>query len=240
MARASSDDPGSKAQGGELGWNERSGLRPRLRPGRLQPPDRRGLRAGAHPLRLPPHPGGGEEARRGEAAGHASPARSPRSWSSGSGPAPWPRPTRRRPLAALQKGTSLATQFPDKKDEDAAVRRAGRAAAGDGHRQLPPHRGDSIPRLGPSPDLQTDAFAADGPGPLPGLYRSGDSLVVAEVTAREKVNDATFAAKKDRAPRARRCASARRELAAVVPRRAAEVGHGAPQRGAGRPRPAEG
>jgi hypothetical protein len=34
------------------------------------------------------------------------------------------------------------------------------------------------------------------PGPLPGVFRSGDAFVVAEVTARQHADDATFQAQK--------------------------------------------
>ena len=102
----------------------------------------------------------------------------------------------KKALAALKKGTPLATQFPDKKDADATSVEPGEQPRAVDTGNFP-RTAASIPRLGPAPDLQKDAFAADGPGPLPGLYRTGDSPVVAEVTAREKVNDATFAAKRD-------------------------------------------
>ncbi|HZX40577.1 MAG TPA: hypothetical protein VFE93_01985, partial [Myxococcaceae bacterium] len=96
---------------------------------------------------------------------------------------------------ALQKGTSLATQFPDQKDKDAQS-----VDPGDHPRAIDtgsfPRTAPSIPRLGPAPDLQAAAFGVDRPGPLPGTYRSGDAFVVAEVTARQKADDAHYQAKK--------------------------------------------
>jgi peptidyl-prolyl cis-trans isomerase D len=97
--------------------------------------------------------------------------------------------------AALLKGTTLATQFPDKKDKDAQS-----VDPGEGPRAIDtgafPKSAATIPRLGAAPELQAAAFAKDGPAPLPGTYRSGDAWVVAEVTARQKADDASFQAKK--------------------------------------------
>ena len=101
----------------------------------------------------------------------------------------------KKAAAALQKGTSLATQFPDKKDKGAES-----VDPGDQPRAIDtgsfPKSAATVPRLGAAPELQAAAFGRDGPGPLPGTYRSGDAFVVAEITARQKANDATFQAKK--------------------------------------------
>jgi hypothetical protein len=59
-----------------------------------------------------------------------------------------------------------------------------------------PKSSAAIPRVGASPDLQAAAFAATGPDPLAGVFRAGDAFVVAEVTARQKADDATFVARK--------------------------------------------
>ena len=101
----------------------------------------------------------------------------------------------KKAAAALQKGTSLATQYPDKKEKDAEsvdpeIGR-GPSIPAASRRPRRPFRG-----LGAAPELQAAAFGRDGPGALPGTYRSGDAFVVAEVTARQKATDATFQAKK--------------------------------------------
>jgi peptidyl-prolyl cis-trans isomerase D len=195
VARASSDDPGSKTKGGELGWNEKTAWVPAFAQAAFNLP----IGEVSEPVLTPFgfHLIQVEEKRPAE--------EKPVSAVSGEIAQILLRRERARALAeadakkalaALQKGTSLATQFPEKKDED----------------DTPPEPGDhpravdtgsfvrtaaSVPKLGPAPDLQAATFAADTPGPLPGLYRAGNALVVAEVTAREKVNDATFAAKKE-------------------------------------------
>lgn len=195
VARASSDDPGSKNKGGELGWNEKTAWVPafaqaafNLPIGEVSEPVLTPF--GFHLIQVEEKKPAEEKpvaAVSGEIAQILLRRERARVLAEADA---------KKALAALQKGTSLATQFPEKKDEDDTP-----AEPGDHPRAIDTgsflRTAASIPRLGPSPDLQTAAFAADGPGPLPGLYRSGNALVVAEVTAREKVNDATFAAKKD-------------------------------------------
>jgi len=194
-ARESSDDPGSKAQGGELGWNEKTAWVPAFSQAAFNLP----IGEVSEPVLTPFgfHLIQVEEKRPAEekpldsVSGEIAQILTKRARARALAEA-----DAKKALAALKAGTSLATQFPDKKEEDATS-----VEPGDTPRAIDtgsfPRTAASIPRLGPAPDLQKDAFAADGPGPLPGVYRSGDALVVAEVTAREKVNDATFAAKKD-------------------------------------------
>src|SRR5262249_28299673 len=101
----------------------------------------------------------------------------------------------KKAAASLLKGVTLATQFPDKKDKDAQA-----VEPGDRPRAIDtgafPKSAATIPRLGAAPELQAAAFAKDGPAPLPGPYRAGDAFVVAEVTDRQKADDAAFQAKK--------------------------------------------
>src|SRR5262249_30766664 len=101
----------------------------------------------------------------------------------------------RKALAALEKGTSLATQFPDKKDKDAESVESGERPRAVGTGSFP-RSAASIRRRGPAPDLQAAAFAADRPGPLPGTYKVGAAIVVAELTDRQKADEASYQAKK--------------------------------------------
>jgi len=195
VARTSSDDEGSKAQGGELGWNERSAWVPAFAQAAFNLP----IGEVSEPV---PTPFGfhliqveekkpAEEKPLDSVAAEIAQILTKRERARALAEA-----DASKALAALKKGTSLATQFLDTKEEDAPALEPGEKPRAIDTGSFA-RTAASIPRLGPSPDLQKDAFAADGPGPLPGLYHSGDALVVAEVTAREKVNDATFAAKKD-------------------------------------------
>ncbi|HET9038122.1 MAG TPA: peptidylprolyl isomerase, partial [Myxococcaceae bacterium] len=101
----------------------------------------------------------------------------------------------KKSAAALQQGTALATQFPDKKDQDAqAVEPADRPRALDTGSF--PKSSPSIPRLGVAPELHAAGFGMQKPGPLSGVFRSGEAFVVAEVTARQVADEATFLAQK--------------------------------------------
>jgi len=194
VAKESSDDTGSKAQGGELGWNERSNFVPsfgqaafNLKIGEISEPVITPF--GWHIIQV-------EEKKPAEEKPLASVSneiagvllRKERASALAEADA-------KKAAAALQKGTSLATQFPDKKDKDAPT-----VEAGDQPRAFDtgsfPKSSSAIPRVGASADLHAAAFAATGPGPLAGVFKAGDAFVVAEVTAREKADDATFQAKK--------------------------------------------
>jgi len=194
VAKESSDDPGSKAQGGELGWNERSAFVPsfaqaafNLKVGELSEPVITPF--GWHLLLV-------EEKKPPEEKPLASVSneiaqvllKKERAMALAEADA-------KKAAAALQKGVSLATQFPDKKDKDAQA-----VEPGDRPRAIDtgafPKSASTIPRLGAAPELQAAAFGKNGPGPLPGTFRAGDAWVVAEVTARQKADDTTFQAKK--------------------------------------------
>ncbi len=194
VAKESSDDPGSKAQGGELGWNERSAFVPsfaqaafNLKVGELSEPVITPF--GWHLLlveeKKPP-----EENPLASVSGEIAQVllRKERAMALAEADA-------KKAAAALQKGVSLATQFPDKKDKDATS-----VEPGDRPRAIDtgafPKSATTIPRLGAAPELQAAAFGKDGPGPLHGTFRAGDAWVVAEVTARQKADDATFQARR--------------------------------------------
>lgn len=194
VAKESSDDPGSKAQGGELGWNERSTFVPafaqaafNLKVGELSEPVLTPF--GWHLLQVQEKKPA-EEKPLASVSGEIAQVLVKRQRATALAEA-----DARKAADALRKGSSLATQFPDKKDADAQSLEAGEKPRAVDTGSFP-RTAASIPRLGAAPELQAAAFAADRAGPLPGTYRSGESLVVAEVTAREKADDASYQAKK--------------------------------------------
>jgi peptidyl-prolyl cis-trans isomerase D len=194
VARASSDDTGSKAQGGELGWNERSAWVPafsqaafNLKIGAISEPVLTPF--GWHIIQV-------EERKPAEEKPLASVShdiaaillKRERARTLAEADA-------KKALAALQKGTPLATQYPAKKDEgDQTQDVAGKPQAIDTGNFA--RTAGSIPRMGPAPELQQAAFSGDRPGILPAVYRAGDAFVVASVTDRQKPDEATFQAKK--------------------------------------------
>jgi peptidyl-prolyl cis-trans isomerase D len=194
VARESSDDPGSKGQGGELGWNERGTFVPafaqaafNLPIGELSEPVLTPF--GWHLIQV-------EEKKPAEEKPLASVSNEiAQLLLKRQRAAALAEADAKKAAAALQKGTSLATQFPDKKEGDASSVEPGeRPRAVDTGSFA--RTATAIPRIGPAPDLQAAAFGADKPGPLPGVFKAGDSFVVAEVTAREKADEAAWQAKR--------------------------------------------
>ncbi|RPH66348.1 MAG: peptidylprolyl isomerase [Myxococcaceae bacterium] len=194
VAKESSDDTGSKAQGGELGWNERNTFVPafaqaafNLKIGELSEPVLTPF--GWHLIEVEEKKPA-EEKPLAAVSGEIAQILVKKERASALAEA-----DARKAAAALQKGTTLATQFPDKKDQDAQS-----VEPGDRPRAIDtgsfPKSSSSIPRLGAAPELQAAAFGMQGPGALPGVYRSGDAFVVAEVTVRQHADDATFQAQK--------------------------------------------
>ena len=194
VAKESSDDTGSKAQGGELGWNEKGTFVPafaqaafNLKIGELSEPVLTPF--GWHLIEVQEKKPA-EEKPLAAVSGEIAQILLKKERASALAEA-----DAKKAAAAVQKGTTLATQFPDKKDQDAQA-----VEPGDRPRAIDtgsfPKTASSIPRLGAAPELHAAAFGMQQPGPLPGVFRSGDAFVVAEVTARQLANDATFQATK--------------------------------------------
>src|SRR5678815_3517143 len=173
VAKESSDDTGSKAQGGELGWNERSTFVPafaqaafNLKIGELSEPVLTPF--GWHLIEVEEKKPA-EEKPLAAVSGEIAQVLVKKERASALAEA-----DAKKAAAALQKGTTLATQFPDKKDQDAQS-----VEPGDRPRAIDtgsfPKSSSRIPRLGAAPELQAAAFGMQGPGSLPGVYRSGDA-----------------------------------------------------------------
>jgi peptidyl-prolyl cis-trans isomerase D len=194
VAQASSDDTGSKAQGGELGWNERSAWVPafsqaafNLKIGEISEPVLTPF--GWHIIQV-------EERKPAEEKPLASVShdiaaillKRERARALAEADA-------KKALAALQKGTALATQYPARKEEGDQAQEVGEKPQAIDTGNFARTAG-SIPRVGPAPELQQAAFSADHPGALPAVYRAGDAFVVASVTDRQKPDETTFQARK--------------------------------------------
>jgi peptidyl-prolyl cis-trans isomerase D len=105
-------------------------------------------------------------------------------------------------LARLKAGKPLAEQFPAEPDPKA--RKKGPAAVKLGTLVLRPDETGSfgagarpnVPRIGPQDDLFADALAATGPGVLPKVYDTPAGPVVARVKDRVRPDPAQFAARR--------------------------------------------
>lgn len=104
-------------------------------------------------------------------------------------------------LAAAKSGKQLKELYPAKDPKAKAP--ASKAKPTDEGRQAAAETGpfnsgaEAIPQLGAAPSLMSDVFEAREPGLLPKLYSIGESLVVAEVTQRERPSEAQFDQQKD-------------------------------------------
>ncbi|HMK72514.1 MAG TPA: peptidylprolyl isomerase, partial [Myxococcaceae bacterium] len=194
VARASSEDPGSKEHGGDLGWAERSAFVPEftqaafgLPPGQVSEPVRSPF--GWHLILV-------EEKRPAveRPLVEVSPEiaalllKRERSRALASAEA-------KKALAGLLAGKSLLELYPARKEGEGSFEQAKKPQAVDTgsfsvSRQF-------IPQLGPAPALLAAAAAAEAPRPLPSVYEAGEGFVVAQVTARERATPAAYAAKRE-------------------------------------------
>jgi peptidyl-prolyl cis-trans isomerase D len=101
-------------------------------------------------------------------------------------------------LASVKGGKTIQALFPAEKEGQPALQRfetethpeaveTGSFSAG----------AESVPYLGPAPQLMSAAFAANGPQLLDQVYPAGEGFVVAQVTERQLPDDAKFAEKKE-------------------------------------------
>lgn len=101
-------------------------------------------------------------------------------------------------LASVKGGKSLQTLFPPEKGQQPALLRFETETRPEAvETDSFPASGDSVPHLGPAPQLAQAAFAAQGPEVLDQVFPVGDGFVVAQVTERKKPDDAEFTQKKD-------------------------------------------
>jgi peptidyl-prolyl cis-trans isomerase D len=193
LAREKSEDSGSKARGGDMGWVEKATLPSELaepvfalKPGEVTQPVESPF--GVHLIK----------------AEEKQPAKS-RSLQEASAEIAKTLYTREQALVLARKaadaalaqvkaGKSLATLFPPEKDGQPALLRfetetRPEAVETDAFTAA----GETVPHLGPAPELVRAAFALEAPGPLDGVYRVGEGFVVAQVTERKQPNDEAFA-----------------------------------------------
>lgn len=100
-------------------------------------------------------------------------------------------------LASVKGGKSLQTLFPPEKEQPALLRFETETRPEAVETDSFPASGDSVPHLGPAPQLAQAAFAAQGPQVLDSVFPVGEGFVVAQVTERKKPDDAEFAKQKD-------------------------------------------
>jgi peptidyl-prolyl cis-trans isomerase D len=100
-------------------------------------------------------------------------------------------------LADVKGGKTIQALFPPEKEGQPALQRFETEARPEAVETGSFTAGaESVPYLGPAPQLMSAAFAADGPQVLDQVYPAGEGFVVAQVTERKKASDEDFSAKK--------------------------------------------
>lgn len=100
-------------------------------------------------------------------------------------------------LAAVQGGKTLQQLFPPEQEQPALLRFETETRPEAVETDTFTASGDSVPHLGPAPELAKAAFAAEGPGVLEQVFPVGEGFVVAQVVERKRPDDAEFNAQKD-------------------------------------------
>ncbi len=194
VARASSDDASTKADGGDLGWAERGAFVPEFTQAAFN------LKVGevSEPVKTPfgwhlilveeKQPAVAKPLAEVSADIAALLLKRDRSRALAEAQA-------RKTLASLVAGKPLSELHPAKKEGEGTFEQA-KKPRGRGHRQLQ-RLAELHPQVGPAPELLAAATAAEAAGPLPSIYPAGEGFVVAQVTARERATPSAFAAKKE-------------------------------------------
>jgi peptidyl-prolyl cis-trans isomerase D len=200
LARQVSEDPGTKASGGELGWVERATWEQALataafplEPGQMTQPVQ--TRLGMHLVKVeekrPPQTKKLEEVE-GEIARQLFTKEQARTLA---------RQAAEDALAKAKAGQALTALFPAPKADEKQPQQPPRPAAESKPeaRESGPFNAamDTIPGLGPAPELMKATFAATGPTTLDQVFSAGEAFVVATVTERKQPADADFEAKKE-------------------------------------------
>lgn len=193
VAKASSEDPGSKAQGGDLGFNERENWVPEfatvaftLKPGELSQPVQTPF--GFHLIQVQEKKGAEDKQLKDVQTDIATLL-----WKKEKAKA-LAKDRADKALVALKAGKSLKVLYPGTKAEGTPspmnfeteskpeAKESGEFTASQ----------DTVPQLGPAPELAKDVFAASSPKALERVYPVGEGFVVAQVTLRTRPSDADF------------------------------------------------
>ncbi|MDY7225231.1 peptidylprolyl isomerase [Hyalangium rubrum] len=197
VAQERSEDPGTKAAGGDLGWVERASLEPALAdavfalaPNTVSEPIETKL--GIHLVKVEiKQPASDKKLE--DVQNEIATTLYKQEQAKGLAKA-----EAEKALASAKGGQTLQQLFPAEKEGQPALQRfetetrpeaveTGSFTAGS----------ESVPYLGPAPQLITSAFSAQGPQVLDQVFPVGEGFVVAQVTERQKASDEDFTKKKD-------------------------------------------
>ncbi|NBD10653.1 MULTISPECIES: peptidylprolyl isomerase [Corallococcus] len=197
LAKASSDDTATKAKGGELGWVERTTWDPALanaafalKAGEVTQPVESPL--GLHLVKVEEKKDA-QNKKLEDVKGEIATTLYKQDQAKGLAKA-----EAAKALAAAKAGKSLKEQFPVAPGQQPALLRfeaetKPEAVETDSFTAA----GDSVPHLGPAPELVKATFGASGPVVLDEVFTVGEANVVAQVVEREKPDTAGFDKRKE-------------------------------------------
>jgi peptidyl-prolyl cis-trans isomerase D len=197
VASASSEDPGTKARGGDLGWVERGNWEPALataafalEPGQMTQPVE--TKYGIHLVKVEEKKPA-QDKKLEEVQDEIATTLYKRDKAK-----ELARAEAEKALAAVKGGQALTTLFPPEKEGQPALLRFETETRPEAvQTDTFTAASTNVPHLGPAPDLLTAVFATQGPQALDQAFPVGEGFVVAQVTERQLPNDANFTQKKD-------------------------------------------
>ncbi len=197
VAKERSEDPGTKQAGGDLGWVDRGSLEPALAdavfalaPNNVSEPIETKL--GFHVVKVEEKQAA-QDKKLADAEGEIATTLYKQAQAKELAKA-----EAEKALAEVKGGKKIQELFPPEKAGQPALQRfetethpeaveTGSFTAG----------GETVPYLGPAPQLISATFAAQGPQVLEQVFPAGEGFVVAQVTDRQKASDEEFTKKKD-------------------------------------------
>ncbi|MFP2907272.1 SurA N-terminal domain-containing protein [Pyxidicoccus sp. 3LFB2] len=196
VARESSEDPGSKARGGDLGWVERGSWEPALadvafalKAGEVTQPVE--TKFGVHLVKVEEKQAAQDkklEEVQDEIATTLFKQERAKEQA---------RAEADKALAAVKGGKTLKELFPSEKEQPALLRFETETRPEAVETDSFTAEGEAVPHLGPAPALVKAAFAANGPQALDQAFPVGEGFVVAQVVERQKPDAAGFDKRKE-------------------------------------------
>ncbi|AEI66080.1 SurA N-terminal domain-containing protein [Corallococcus macrosporus] len=196
VARDSSEDPGSKARGGDLGWVERGSWEPALadaafalKQGEVTQPVE--TKFGVHLVKVEEKQAAQDKKLEDVQDEIATTLyKQERAKQQAQAEA-------EKALASVKAGQALKTLFPAEKEQPALLRFETETRPEAVETDSFTAEGEAVPHLGPAPELVKAAFAVGAPQALDSVFPLGEGFVVAQVVERQKPDTEGFDKRKE-------------------------------------------
>ncbi|MFP2928831.1 SurA N-terminal domain-containing protein [Pyxidicoccus sp. 3LG] len=196
VARESSEDPGSKSRGGDLGWVERGSWEPALadaafalKAGEMTQPVE--TKFGVHVVKVEEKQAAQDKKLEDVQDEIATTLfKQERAKEQAKAEA-------EKALASVKGGRGLKELFPPEKEQPALLRFETETRPEAVETDSFTAEGEAVPHLGPAPELVKAAFAVNGPQALDQAFPVGEGFVVAQVVERQKPDEAGFEKRKE-------------------------------------------